>query len=85
MRTTVPAKPVRRADVVVYRPRSRRSRWSFAPAPPTEIVVVDSLAVAVYADDHAVQYSTLAELLGDHGFTRRDLVRITDERPSMNG
>lgn len=74
-RDAVPLRALRRSDLVVYAPRpSPRRRWSFASALPVEVVLVDGLAIAVYANDSVAQYRSLDELLEDHDLAPKDLV-----------
>jgi hypothetical protein len=61
-----------RPELRVYRPIARRRSW-FGRALPTEVVLAEGLAIAVYSDDRSVEYRTLRELLDDHGLTSRDL------------
>lgn len=57
----------------VYKPIAGKRRSWFGRALPTEVVLAEGLAIAVYPDDRSVQYGSLGELLDDHGLTRRDL------------
>jgi hypothetical protein len=57
----------------VYRPIATKRRSWFGRALPTEVVIAEGLAIAVYSDDRSAEYPTLRELLDDHGLTSRDL------------
>jgi hypothetical protein len=65
--------PEGRAAPRVYRPIASRRRSWFGKALPTEVVLAEGLAIAVYSDDRSVEYPSLRELLDDHGLTSRDL------------
>ena len=71
------AKPARAKalGITLMRPSRRVSGTrSFFTALPQEVLLLDEgIAVATYPDDGAVQYSTLDELLDDHGLDAEDL------------
>jgi hypothetical protein len=61
--------------LTLMRPTSRASLTAslFTPIPQEVLVLDEGIAVATYADDGAVQYGSLGDLLHDHGLHEEDL------------
>jgi hypothetical protein len=82
-----PAQPAPRAKALgmtLMRPTRRVSGTrSIITALPQEVLLLDEgIAVATYADDGAVQYSSLDALLDDHGLDAGDL-EVVDRVPGV--
>lgn len=73
-RTRARASTPRAPGLTLLRPHRRSGFRSLFTALPEEVLLLDEgIAVATYADDGAVQYSSLDELLDDHGLELDDL------------
>lgn len=60
--------------LTLLRPHRRSGMRSLFTVLPEEVLLLDEgIAVATYADDGAVQYASLDELLDDHGLDLDDL------------
>lgn len=74
-RTCAPAPRAKSLGLTLMRPHRRSSgvRSLFTTMPEEVLLLDEGIAVATYADDGAVQYATLDELLDDHGLALDDL------------
>lgn len=70
--------------ITLMKPTRRASGTrSIITALPQEVLLLDEgIAVATYADDGAVQYSSLDALLDDHGLDAEDL-EVVDRVPGV--
>lgn len=80
---TRPAEPGKQLGLTVLRPHRRSGTRSLFTVLPEEVLLLDDgVAVATYADDGAVQYPSLDELLEDHDLALDDF-EIVERVPGL--